>query len=236
MGNLITKVLDQSLATAAYSFNTAANPKYGFDDSHWVAAITNLHYKPFLQARFPEARVYNLDLEGVEPYGGDILFLAPITAGNRNVFAAWFEMDQRLKAVTTLIVDRSESGPRTQILEELAKRSPFTRDDPFLESCLWEEIYTQLNYEIAWGEVKPQDNIVERVNVLRQALKKGYPVAHLWNELGNLYWLTGNIPQARLAFEEAIRAPLNKTKAREHLRLLDASIKSTNSEKSVNQK
>ncbi len=220
LGNLDTQTLDQSLAIATFPFNAAENGKYSLEDSGWVAVLTNLHYMPFLKTRFPECRIYSLDWEHKGRYGGDVLFVAPMSGPNRPVFLKWFALNQKLQESTDEIMDRYQSGPRNAILEELGRQEAYAQGDPFLESCLWEKIYTQLNYEVAWGEVPFTANRPALAYALREALQKGYPAAHLWNELGNILWTAGRTAEAKQAFENALRAPLNLTKAAEHLRQL----------------
>ncbi|HVZ79699.1 MAG TPA: glycosyltransferase family 39 protein [bacterium] len=219
LANLGTQVLDQSLAFATFSTDACRCPVPG--GPRWVAVIVNLHYRPFLTHRFPEGRAYGLDWEGRGRYGGDMIFVVPPTDGNSHDLQHWVRLDRELAHSTEMVLERSVSGPRSAILKELSDRAPMAGADPFLASCLWEKIYTQLNYEVAYGERPMKDDIGPLILTLRRALSEGYPLAHLYNELGSLEWRAGLIPEAKKAFRAALAAPLNRTKAAQHLRQIE---------------
>ena len=83
--------------------------------------------------------------------------------------------------------------------QTLAEGQSLVAGDRFLESCYWEkasEFYYQHGY---------QDHYQDIANALQQAIKKGYPSAHLYYKLGCLYLRKKNFMDARAAFETALK-------------------------------
>lgn len=198
---------DRSLTIAIYSFNTAENPAYGFADSKWVAVLTNVHYGPFLLKRFPRSRVFPLPHEPSVQYGGDVLWVVPVDSSDRAVLGKWFEADQALKRASRDMVERRFRGSRDRILADLAACLDLMRDDPFLWTLYWDKRHVQEDLQAAYGDV-PMDRIYgQSLFCLRQALAKGYPAAHLYNELGTFLELGGDWKGAAVAFRAALRAP-----------------------------
>jgi hypothetical protein len=65
---------------------------------------------------------------------------------------------------------------------------------------------------------KPALPFVDRgIETLRDGLREGYPAAHLYNHLGFLWLLRQNEPEAKKAFRQALKAPINLTDSALHL-------------------
>ena len=208
---------DRTLTLADYAFDTARNPAFRFEDSRWIAVITNVHYYPFLQKRFPYSAFYPLLAGESAQYGGDILEVIPISPKNLQELKPWFEANQALQKVTSIMMERKEHRFRTKIFEYLYPLEPLMKGDPFLESCFWEKVHVQNDLESAYGDKKLSDIYQASLYSIQQALRYGYPTAHFYNELGILQEMGGRFGEARVSFQKAVQAPLDRTSASLHL-------------------
>lgn len=84
--------------------------------------------------------------------------------------------------------------------------------DPFEESIYWTQM--ALYYSVV-GDAK------SALASYRTALHKGYPAANLYNEMGAVLVFMGDYQEAKRSFEEATRAPVDRTNALENLKKLD---------------
>jgi tetratricopeptide (TPR) repeat protein len=93
--------------------------------------------------------------------------------------------------------------------------------DRFLESCLWEQVFNSYNSDAAYGDHRMKEDFQGALASLEMALKKGYPAAHFYNELGSMEALVGNRPEAIRDFKRAIQSPFNATAAAENLKAVE---------------
>src|SRR5262249_50311808 len=100
--------------------------------------------------------------------------------------------------------DNHDWKPRKPILDALIQKFPLFKGDPFLESCWWEKV-AQNEYM--------DDHFRAQTTALEQALKRGIPTAHLYNDLAALYFRHGRLPEARAAYEKAIKSVPDHTSA-----------------------
>jgi tetratricopeptide (TPR) repeat protein len=101
--------------------------------------------------------------------------------------------------------------PFNPITRDFLTQEASFKDDPFLESVFWEEGALLFNI---------QRNLPFALACYQKALEKGYPTAQIYNEMGTLEALKGSRAQARLDFEKALAAPLNRTTAESNLQVL----------------
>jgi Flp pilus assembly protein TadD len=76
--------------------------------------------------------------------------------------------------------------------------------DPFLESLLDEKLFI---YDMS------NHDALQALKDMQRALTLGFPAAHLYNNLGVLWFTLGNYANARESFKAALHAPLNHTQA-----------------------
>jgi tetratricopeptide (TPR) repeat protein len=94
----------------------------------------------------------------------------------------------------------------------LNQLSPLFQTNPWLQSIYWEKKALLDSMESRLPDV---------VEDLQKALKKGYPAAHLYDEEGLFLEWTGQREKAKVFFEQALRLPLNHTRAAQHLAELE---------------
>ena len=223
---------DQSLSVATYSYNAALNPSLSLSEVRWAAILTNVNYKPFLQNRFPDGTAYALSKDFTEPDGGWMLFAFPLDEDRRKTLEGWCQAQNALESFEDVNLCYVMGRPFDRDLESLSSLEPSFRGDPFLQAAFYEkqaDLETkQILLETGGKTTIPQaalGSITEpAVHSLEEALTEGYPAAHLYFHLGEL-WLMAQKPQeAQRAFHQALHAPLNLTDASRFLLTLSAPL------------
>lgn len=202
---------DPTLTLADYSFNAAKNPSLKQDQAQWTAVLANIHYQSFLAQRFPGSQAYPLskDLRGGD--GGLMLWIAPLSTLNRPIVNKWQEASQSLLPFIDQCLSYVHGKPFQPVLDSLAKVYPCFEGDPFLESVYWEKTAdSDLKMNLPDHQAAIQS--------LKEGLKKGYPAAHLYYDLGVFYSMDQNPVKAREAFQQARKAPFDFTSSEQFLR------------------
>jgi hypothetical protein len=215
--NFTNNMADQTLTTACYSFNKLDNSALFSKDVSWGAVITNIHYQPFLSPRLPDSKWIWLsrDLNRVD--GGLVLGLFPLHKADPEMMSRWLEMNQAWKKTAYSFIQRPTGTSYEGVMEDLSRSSVLISGDPFLATVYWEKAYyLQLQDSIYGSKDKPR-NLKLAFQNLQFAIKQGYPAAHLLNELGCIYFAAGKRSEARKAFQQALKAPVNRTPAAENL-------------------
>ena len=210
--SLVPDLYDQSLPLATYGFNTEENPGLDPAQAHWAALLTNIHYQPCLAKDFPEGRWIWLSPDMGWPDGGLMLGIIPLPSSNPPELQRILRADKAMQELIPMVFDHRDYRSRQPVIERLRSEYPLFQGDPYLESCFWEKIAEN---EYADGDYEAQ------VEALKQALDKGCPAAHLYNDLGALYLRRSRLPAAREAFEKALHSLPDHTSATEGLRLLE---------------
>lgn len=218
---------DQSLAVATYAFNATVNPRIREDQVSWVAVVIDVHYRPFLERRFPDGQWWSLYDEKNPDRQGINLSLDVIPVGNDRMdfVEKWVRADKALRDIVWETANVPENGNDTAIFPELARAYPLFQGDPFLESVYWEWVFNFQGWENAFGDRNGALHGPAMLQTIREELDRGYPTAFFYNELGAMMARQGNLPAARKAFEKALQCPVNLTLAAQNLRTLEAAGK-----------
>ena len=211
LSDLVPDIFDQSLSVAAYPFNAAQNPRLDPAAARWAALFTNVHYQPALEKQFPGARGFWLASDLGRPDGGFLLEVIPLPCAHPEAFERILRADQAMADLVGPSYDNHDWKPRGPIVEALIQKFPHFKGDPFLESCFWEKI-AQNEYM--------DHHFMAQTTALEQALKRGIPAAHLYNDLGALYFRHNRLAQARKAFQTALGSVPNHTSAKTGLEML----------------
>lgn len=193
---LVPDLYDQSLTIATYAFNVAQNRELNPGQARWAALLINIHYQPYLADIFPDGNWYRLAPDVDRPDGGLMLAVFPLPSNHPETLNRWIKADKACQDLTPLVFDNRDYKSRKPLLEKIYSIYPLFQDDRFLESCFWEKIaeneYGDRNYE-------------GQIDALKQAVEKGYPTAHLYNDLGALYLRHSRFLEARGAFGESFK-------------------------------
>jgi tetratricopeptide (TPR) repeat protein len=212
---------DQSLTVATYGFNAALNPALDPSTARWAAWVCNIHYLPFLEARFPEGRAVWLS-EGVPgDEGGWMLEIVPVSGQSPETWARWTAANNALLDGVSVLMNRKEGGSYAETRQALLKAQPLAQGDPFLECCLWEQVFNSYNSDAAYGDRHQFKDFQGALAALDQGLILGYPNAYFYNERGSMEVLVGQRKEAMEDFKRAVRCSLDKTSAADNLKALE---------------
>jgi hypothetical protein len=197
----------------------------------WVAVLANVNYQPFLKRRFPKSRAYRVSANLTEADGGLMLWVLPLTNGPSPEIGKWEQTSQNLSPLFDQILQVDPAHTYGEMAESLKAMAPQFEGDPFLQS-IDGELQSQLEFKQAfWAEACRENKInglelldqplvpstldpqALQVSIqdLEQGLRKGYPAANLYYQLGVLESLKGNQKSARKAFQDAASSFLNLT-------------------------
>ena len=207
---------DQTLFVASYGFNAAENPKLDPLGAKWAAVLTNIHEEPYFKKAFPEGKWFWLSDGLNRQDGGLILEIVPVNQINKSLLNRWTKADQSLKELTRLVMELGVDPDQSQMMAVLDWAYPSFKGDLFLESRYWR---IRAFHHAAEGKID------EAVMAEQQGIEKGLPMAQLYNDMGCLLFKESKLPEARKAFEGAMRQRLNLTNAAENLRNLPPSRK-----------
>jgi hypothetical protein len=205
---------DQNLNLADYGFNAAANDKLDSEKVQWAALVVNVNYQPFLAQRLGAGKTYWLSKDLNIPDGGSMLWIVEINESNRAIFNHWRKAQLALNGYLTEYFEHlnfKENNSYSKILNALDQTYPFFQKDPFLETCYWEkraDLFSRINL------------FTEAAENLTNAVKKGYPAAHLFYHLGTLQILTQKKAEAEKYLRQAALAPINFTQSSSLLKQL----------------
>jgi hypothetical protein len=216
LSELVPDLYDQSLSIATYTFNVEQNPKLNAGSARWVALLINVHYQPYLAGIFPEGRWYRLAPDVDRPDGGLMLAIFPLPSNHPETLNRWIGADRACHDLTPLVFDDRDYKSRKPIFEKLYSLYPLFEGDRFLESCFWEKIA-----ENEYGD----RNYGGQIDALKQAIEKGYPTAHLYNDLGALFLRRSRFQEAHETFEKALKCNPNYTSAAAGLLALEEAEK-----------
>lgn len=172
------------------------------------AVFMNVHYKPFIQKRYPSAGWYDLSGGLMEPDGDNTLalFQEPSGISNPDSYLPyhWYLPHEVFRQADLLRFSQTKADFGS-VLQVLESAYPLVKGDPFLESVFWDKRaayeYEALNYG-------------QQLFSYRMAVARGYPTAELYYKMGQLFMVGGHNAEARRAFLKATQAPLDLTPAR----------------------
>lgn len=212
LADFVPGLADETLRVACFDFNLAFNPRLAPGPSPWAAVLANANLLPFLKTADPAGKAYWVSKDLAAPDGGWMLWVVPVDAAHREEVGRWRKASLALKPYLESRLLYIPGQPLTVEFNPLEQAFPAARGEPLLESCFLEEegdLYLRAALAASnpprKGDLKPSETCLEA------ALRKGYPSAHLYFKLGNLFWMGGEPSRARRAFQDAVKAPLDLT-------------------------
>lgn len=226
------------LDVATYPFNAVLNPQIPSAKCTWVAVLTNVHYQPFLNKRYPGGKVYWLSKDHPPPDGGLMLWVEPLSSGSLEDFLRWKKADLSLKPFKEANLLKKNGQSDRTLLDPLFRAYPYFQGDSFLEASFWEKVADvqfqnvllrslRMTRGLSLSEMPSGQVPFDGVNrstleaplqTLATAIQKGYPAAHLYFRMGTLLMLAQDPVHARWAFRKAEQAPLDFTDSKRYLR------------------
>jgi hypothetical protein len=200
-----------TLHVTTYHFNASLNPKLNAVDAKWVGIMVNVHYREFLEKRFPGS-TWKTVTPSPPGQGGSVVGLIPVDQTNIQTFTRWNQVHQYFYQLN-LRAENMYNDPKLYqyTLQHFSDGYPLVKGDPFLESCFGEWV-TQFH----WG-ADHQANIL----LMKHALQEGYHCAHLYYKLGQFLYLDNRLSEAKKAFQQAVMCPINETDAADWIKAID---------------
>jgi hypothetical protein len=186
-----------SLSVAVHPFNAAENDRLDTTVCRWMGLVTEVHYVPFLKARFPEAKWYWFHPTPPSLEGGMALGIIPLGTQDRKWVDDWLEVHHSFHRLN-LEAERGFNGPRyfQKALEDTWELRPRVQGDRFLESVYWDWV-AQFNFG--------SDPSIP-TKILAEALGKGYPVAHSLERMSQQMAQVGDPKDATQFHQRALDA------------------------------
>lgn len=217
--NFVPGLSDLTLDVADNSYNAMNNPSLSADKAQWAAVLINVNDRPFLDKRFGSSKAFALSKEVMAPDGGWMLWIVPLTPKNRGDFGRWIKANYVLGPFIESNLGQLHDESYEKTITSLMIVEPYFQGDPFLETVYWEKMSDLYLKQAILGSGQPDPRRLDQgIGALNNALSLGYPSAHLYNHLGNLWLLRQNEQEARKAFQNACRTPLNLTDSTDRLK------------------
>lgn len=207
-------VMEQTLSVAVYPFDAARNPGIPLERVRWAALIVNADEKLFIARDFPSIQWFWL---GMDPVTCQYMALAviPWDIPSSKKLQVWTDDDRCLFPVTSQILKAHAGDSEEIVIHLLLQARQSMKKERFVECSLWEKLAYHKRLE------KNPGGALEAVEL---ALKAGYPTAHLFYLKGVLLNQLGRTAEARRAFQEAAKSPMNFTPALETLNALPRNL------------
>jgi hypothetical protein len=180
---------DKTLNLACYPFDALQNPKLKGQLPQEVALLLNVHYSPFLQARFPSLRY-----ERLNPDSSLGLYLIPTTQIPPSTLRLWCEADGIYRDVNYAIKNKSPLQKWDNFLISFENLRLIDRSDPLLMSIYWEKVafFNDLMCDFPGA-----------AEAYQKATQEGYPASHLFFDRGTALKYSGRIEESKKAFKKA---------------------------------
>ena len=186
---------DQTLNTSSYFFNAAFDPQLNPSTARWLAVLTDIQYGSFLKKRFPEGQW--IPLPGLAGKDGDeLLGILPVEDKDRQVIARWVKADEVFQGITWNTGHPYDLNSVANVEKIILEKYPLVQGDPFLEASFWEKVG-------AFYYGSHESHYREHLRALELAVQRGYPAAHLYYQLAELYTIGGQDKEALAAVKKA---------------------------------
>ena len=185
---------DRTMGVMTYFFNASDNHALAETPATWLAVLMDAHYKPFLQKRFPDAKILPLDSDFI-PGGKESLVILHLEPSTQKTLIQWNQASRAFLDLDWGIDHVYDRDCLERLNGSIRADYPLIQGDPFLESAYWEKV--------AYFYYYYSGHYPEHLRALQLAVQRGYPAAHLYSELAELYTLGGQKALAQEASQKA---------------------------------
>jgi hypothetical protein len=186
---------NKTLDVTCYPFDVLQNPSLSKDTPTWAAIIINAQYAPFLIRDFPGLRfkVLKTDKYGPNdppPFG---IFLIPVNQIPKEALTHWVQADRVYRETDLDIRNMSSALSWGDFSERLSPLKDINKDDRFLTTIYWEKcgFYNFLG-----------KNFTAAAEDYQNAIRLGYPAAHLYYSLGVSLKTSGKVTDGQKALNK----------------------------------
>ena len=208
-----------ALATVCHPFNILCKGPERWRQAPWAGWLINIHFLPFVSSVFPTAQWFRLPLpEGDEPRDNLVMGMVSLSTAQPKelrTLGAWVQADAWFQKVQLETNDIYGKATYEKALRDMLKPDPVILQDRFLASCYW----TGLDY--FYYSTGYKEHYYQQVLTLKNAVQMGYPAANIYYNLGSLLMRGHHYQEAREAFLNAEKCPINLNPTKQALAILD---------------
>lgn len=117
---------DRTLEAATYFFNAALGPGLDPTQARWLALLTDRHYRPFLEKRFPRASFTSLDGDFSRD-GNSMLMVVQDASETRQMFQRWSQADRAFRDLNWAIDHVHDSDCLARVDQDIHVDYPLVR-------------------------------------------------------------------------------------------------------------
>ncbi len=217
------------LGFATTPFNVLLWKGENLEKGSWCALMANVNYQPFLKKIFPDGKAHSVTKDLSHADGGIMLWIMPATPERLGIFKRWQKAGLALQPFLEqyALLGPNENDHLGPLLDSLETAYPFFQGDSFLESIYW-EIRGNIDFRNVLGKSPPvtlfqnqiqghippsltQTILLPCLMDFQQGIKKGYPAANFYYQLGALESMAGDREKALKYFKKAEECPLDFT-------------------------
>jgi hypothetical protein len=220
------------LGFATTPFNVLLWKGAPLEKGSWAALVANVNYQPFLKKIFPDGKAYWISKDLPSADGGIMLWIMPVSRERLETFALWQKAAQALEPFWKqyALIGPNENRHFDPMIDSLNAAYPFFQGDPFLESIYW-EIRGDIDFrKVLWKTSNPvaapalsqasfnEDALLPCLQDYQYGIKRGYPAANFYYQMGTLESMAGQKEKALKFFKKAAESPLDFTDSFKFLR------------------
>ncbi len=172
-----TDYVNRTLDVACYPFDAIHNPSLRNPNPSWTALITNAHYAPYFEKRFPGVRWKILDTDKRRPEDPKpfAVFLIPTAQIPPPMLEAWKSADRVYGDAQFEVMNKRQNERWASFLESRPTLPDSFPADRFLTAVYWEKLAF---FKVLDG------HFVQATQAFKNAIHLGIPAAQLYYNLG----------------------------------------------------
>jgi len=197
-----------AFAVPTYPCDASRNRSLDAGKVSWVAVLTNVHYRAFLEREFPGSHWREMEGGGRTAAGGMVLALIPYGNGTRARLDRWVEANRWLRGVQDVRTRLPWGARHDPALQALKEGYGFFKGDPYLETLYREKKASMQGFD---------GDHAAAILELRRAILQGFAAANVYFDLGTMLDLSGDARAALKAYRFAAENPGNRTLAQQRI-------------------
>jgi hypothetical protein len=185
---------NKTLDIADYPFNALQNPKLSKTSPQWTAVIANVHYAPYFIKTFPHLKFKILKSDRPTPPTPFGLFLIPVSDIPIPILNNWRTAEEVYLNANIEIKNKTPMETWSHFNDSFSSLQNRFPNNTFLIAIYWEKY--------AFYKCLDRD-FNSAADAYQNAVKQGWPTAHLYYDQGLCLKLTGKNAEAKKAFQQA---------------------------------
>jgi tetratricopeptide (TPR) repeat protein len=205
---------EEDLEAMVFPFNALENPRLDIQSARWASILLAPDEVPFIRGNFPKAQWIRLQMQTDGGYPMEVGII-PINPKENTRLKKWIEANLWLQKGDWAYLNVSNPRSYQEALEYWLTPPAFLKEDKLLQNCYWERLsdfYYLRGFETHYNV---------QLDALKHAVADGYPVPHLYYDLGCLLLRGRNYSESRKALEKALHDDPNNPEIKNALGVLE---------------